>query len=152
MADITYYVNEPLGTVVARLPNFIEDMEREIESFCAKKYDKKNVYIAFGMTQYLLEVIHKLLQDKYAPSIKNLVGKAKCNYESEEVFDLEKGKELAKQRLMKKVFYLRYCVLEDAYRIMFNDIVEPIFYKKYNYLKHLAEYENNLSTLETGVE
>ena len=152
MVDITYYVNEPLGTVVARLPNFVEDMEREIESFCTKKYEKKNIYIAIGMAQYLLEVIHKLLQDKYAPSIKNLVGKAKCNYEDGEVFDLEKGKELAKQRLMKKVFYLRYNILEDAYRIMFNDIVEPIFYKKYHYLNHFTEYENNLFTLETGVE
>lgn len=152
MADIVYYVNEPLGTVVARLPNFIEDMDREIESFCAKKYEKKNVYIAFGMTQYLLEIIHKLIQDKYASSIKNLVGKAKCNYESGEVFDLEKGKELAKQRLMAKIFYLRYSIIDDAYRIMLNDIVDPIFYKKHNYLSHFAEYKNNLSTLEAGME
>ena len=45
MADITYYVNEPLGTIVARLPNFVEDMEREVESFCAKKDEKKTIMI-----------------------------------------------------------------------------------------------------------
>ena len=149
MADIIYYVNEQLGTVVARMPNFEEDMYQEIDNFCRIKFINKNAHVSFGFSMYFYETVHKLLHGRYEPSLKSLIGKAKCNFEAGETFDVEKGKELAKQRLMEKVFKLRYHVFHEAYKMMFEDFCMPFVIKKGQYLDHLAEYENNLLMMES---
>ena len=148
MADIIYHVNEPLGVVIARMPNFVEDMHREFESFCNKQFTDRNILIARGFSCEFYEKARTLLADKYEPSVKALIGKATCNFEGGEVFDLEKGKELAKQRLIVKVFKLRYNILREVYEMIFDDFLGPICVKGRQYVNHLAQYEENLRALE----
>ena len=144
MADIIYYVNEPLGTVVAKMPTFEKDFYKEIQVLCYKHYPSDlatSMAIFFGCTAY------DNLHDKYESALKNLFGKAHCNYEENEVFDIEKGKELAKQRLMKRVFELREKIFYEIHMAQI-EMHSPINKRRLHYWERLRAYQRNIEELE----
>ena len=145
MADIVYYVNEPLGTVVAKMPTFVKDTYREYGAFI-----RKHLPLGFSVdyrlyTQHILEI---LIKTKYNEAIKNLYGKATCNYVGGEIFDEEKGKELAKQRLMVKVFKLRSKLARDVKNHMMENLSWPFGDKMIECNELVKQYEENVKKLE----
>ena len=150
MADIIYYVNEELGTVVAKMPTFEDDFYREITAFCKKQFEFKGALLATGFSSYFHRKTFELLHGKYESALVNLCGKAHCNYEHGETFDEVKGKELAKQRLMVKVFSLRRNIFNDRLFAIDEDIVEPIQGRGLHYINHLFMYIDNLDSLEAA--
>ena len=144
MADIVYYVNEPLGTVVAKMPSFEEDFYREINKLCFKHYPS---YLSSAMAVFFVSVANESLHGKYESALKNLFGKAKCNYVEGETFDVEKGKELAKQRLMEKVFKLRENIFYEIHLAQVR-LHEPVNHRYAHYYNRLCEYKKNVEKLE----
>lgn len=144
MADIIYYVNEKLGTVVAKMPLFEKDFLREIQVLCFKHYPSA---LATSMATFFVEIAWNNLYGKYDSALKNLFGKAHCNYEENEVFDIEKGKELAKQRLMKKVFDLREKIFYEIHMAQV-EMHTPINKRRLHYWERLCEYQKNIEELE----
>ena len=144
MADIIYYVNEPLGTVVAKMPSFEEDFYKEITKLCWKHYPS---YLSSAMAVFFVGVAREGLHGKYDSALKNLFGKAKCNYAEEETFDVEKGKELAKQRLMEKVFKLRENIFYEIHMAQI-EMHGPINHRRVHYWDRLCEYKKNIEKLE----
>ena len=148
MADIIYYVNEPLGTVVAKMPTFEADFYKEICAFCQKQFEDKGAWFSGGCENLFKSKAFELLRGKYESAFINLCGKAHCNYEHGETFDVEKGKELAKQRLMVKVFNLRKNIFSDIYDFMGSEIMNVINEKVIHYENHLLMYNLNVESLE----
>ena len=148
MADIIYYVNEPLGTVVAKMPDFEKDFYKEITTFCQKQFKDKSVWFSTGFGGLLRSKTFELLHGKYESAFVNLCGKAHCNYEHGETFDVDKGKELAKQRLMVKVFNLRQNIFNDLFNFMEEEIMDAISDKVAHYELHLLMYKLNVESLE----
>lgn len=145
MADIVYYVNEELGTVVAKMPTFEEDFYKEIQKLCHKHYPFN---LAASMARFFVDTAWDNLHNKYYSALKNLFGKAHCNYEAGEIFDIEKGKALAKQRLMKKVFSLRESIILEIHMAQIEMLV-PINERRIHYFDRLCEYQRNIEELET---
>lgn len=148
MADIIYYVNEPLGTVVAKMPTFEEDFYKEIAVFCEKQFEDRGTWFSVGCKNLLRGKTFDLLHGKYESAFINLCGKAHCNYEHGETFNEDKGKELAKQRLMVKVFNLRQNIFNDLYEFMGDEIMKAINEKVVHYENHLLMYKLNVESLE----
>lgn len=148
MADIVYYVNEPLGTVVAKMPAFEDDFYTEITAFCHKQLKDKSTWFSAGLGSILRSKTSELLHGKYESAFINLCGKAHCNYEHGETFDEDKGKELAKQRLMVKVFNLRQNIFNDLFNFMEEEIMDAINEKVAHYENHLLMYKLNVESLE----
>lgn len=148
MADIIYYVNKELGTIVAKMPHFENDFYREIIAFCDKQFEFKGVSFSAGFSSYFHRKAFELLHGKYESALMNLCGKAHCNYEHGETFNEEKGKELAKQRLMVKVFNLRRNIFDDLLFAIDEDIIEPIHERGLHYINHLLMYKLNVESLE----
>ena len=150
MADITYYINEELGTVVAKMPRFEEDFYREINELCYKQYMERYGYsFSSEMSKFCQNLMTRNLHNKYHSTYKNLFGKAQCNYAEGENFDLEKGMELAKQRLMKKVFELRANILVEVYRELLG-VRDSIGDRITHYMDRLDEYKENIINLEAS--
>jgi hypothetical protein len=148
MADIIYYVNEELGTVVAKMPTFEDDFYREITAFCQKQFKDKSVWFSSGCVKLFTTKTSELLHGKYQSAFVNLCGKAHCNYEHGESFNIDKGKELAKQRLMVKVFNLRQNIFNDLFNFMEEEIMDAINEKVAHYELHLLMYKLNVESLE----
>lgn len=148
MADIVYYVNEPLGTVVAKMPGFEADFYKEITAFCEKQFRDKGYWFSEGCESLLRGKAWELLHGKYESAFVNLYGKAHCNYEHGETFNVDKGKELAKQRLMVKVFNLRQNIFNDLLNFMVEEIIGAINEKVIHYTGHLLMYKLNVESLE----
>lgn len=144
MADIVYYVNEELGTVVAKMPSFETDFYKEIQKLCHKYYPS---ILASNMASFFVNIAWDNLHDKYDSALKNLFGKAHCNYEAGEIFDIEKGKALAKQRLMKKIFSLRESIILEIHMAQIEMLV-PINERRIHYFERLCDYQNNIEELE----
>lgn len=148
MADIIYYVNEPLGTVVVKMPAFEEDFYKEISVFCEKQFKNKGNWLSIAFSQLLKNKAFELLHGKYESAFVNLYGKAHCNYEHGETFNEDKGKELAKQRLMVKVFNLRQNIFNDLFNFTVEEIIGAINEKVIHYTNHLLMYKLNVESLE----
>ena len=148
MADILYYVNEPLGTVVAKMPTFEADFYKEISAFCEKQFESKGAWLSTALSSLFRSKTFELLHGKYESAFINLCGKAHCNYEHGETFNEDKGKELAKQRLMVKVFNLRQNIFNDLYEFMGDEIMNSINGKVIHYENHLLMYKLNVESLE----
>lgn len=148
MADIIYYVNEELGTVVAKMPTFEEDFYKEITVFCQKQFKDKSAWFSSGCMKLFTSKASELLHGKYQSAFVNLCGKAHCNYEHGESFNIDKGKELAKQRLMVKVFNLRRNIFNDLFNFMEEEIMGAMNEKVAHYELHLLMYKLNVESLE----
>ena len=148
MADIIYYVNEELGTVVAKMPTFEDDFYREITALCQKQFEFKGGFLSRGLNSYFYRKTFDLLHGKYESALMNLCGKAHCNYEHGEIFDEVKGKELAKQRLMVKVFNLRRNIFNELMFALEEDIFSPVQDRAIHYVNHSFMYTDNLDSLE----
>lgn len=150
MADIVYYVNEPLGTVVAKMPTFEADFYKEITAFCQKQFKDKSAWFSSGCVKLFRKKTFELLHGKYESAFINLCGKAHCNYEHGETFNIDKGKELAKQRLMVKVFNLRQNIFNDLFIFMEEEVMDAINEKVAHYENHLLMYKLNVESLENA--
>ena len=98
-SSIVYYVNEEKGVCIAKLPTAVEELYREFNNLT-------NSFNSFDPVCFFEE-----WYCKYGKKMNDLVGRAKCNIEDGDIFDVNFGKELAKNRLLSKINEYR----TDAY-------------------------------------
>ena len=90
------YVNKDKGIVAIKADNAMEELYNEYFEFFYK--------YGMPMDRRLFEEFSK----KYEYRINKIVGLADCNYEHGDVFDVELGTKLAKERYMKTFESYRY--------------------------------------------
>lgn len=120
---IKYFVNEEKGVVVARLEGFESDILARTNSFSKKFqgiFEKK--YIDYYLQNFVI-----IWTEKNQHLIKNLKGKSSCNLAKGDIFSEYLGKEIAKERLLKKVNILRKKFYEDIWGDLYNfsNIIHP---------------------------
>lgn len=115
--DFDIYVNEGLGVVVAKFPGASGELREDFSRQMNKLWG------SFGKVYWndFYNLVNKWF-DKYGPVMDNLIGKAKCNYEDGDKFDVEYGKKLAKKRLAGKLEW--YWL--DFYTYIYNVMVDHI--------------------------
>ena len=113
--NIEYYVDDVMGVVVAKIPNLEDDITKEVY-MCIEKTFRSN----FSGDRIFLSSFYDIVKNCVANHHDELVkvfGKAKCNFE-EDKYDIEAGKHIATQRLVKKVSKYRRNIYEEvSYRI-----------------------------------
>lgn len=109
--NIEYYIDDVMGVVVAKIPNLEDDITGEI---C--KCIEKAFYSKFSGDRIFLSSFYDIVINCVANHHNKLVkvfGKAKCNFE-EDKYDVEVGKYIATQRLIKKVSKYRQNIYEEV--------------------------------------
>ena len=121
--NIEYYVDDVMGVVVAKIPNLEEDITEEV-CMCIEKSFHSN----FAGDRILLSSFYDIVKNcvaNHRDDLVNIFGKAKCNFE-EDKYDIEAGKYIATQRLVKKVSKYRRNIYEEvSYRI--EKIAEALY-------------------------
>lgn len=106
MEKYNFYVNEPLGVVVAQLDK--KDFEREVlEMALGKMMRKYNNTMLNGiewmgsLEDYFVSVFRKWFKKFNLP--KSIVTKARCNYEDGDQFNEKIGKYIAADRMDMRI-------------------------------------------------
>src|SRR5574344_463461 len=99
---VTYEVNEKKGTVVARYVGGAEEVQESLVNTLNKIID----YDAIAIANININI--SSLLKKYRNRFE-LIGKAKCH--EDDTFDVEKGKQIALDRLSRKFAVLRKDIL-----------------------------------------
>lgn len=100
---VTYEVNEKKRTVVARYKGGVDEVKTSIINTLSKFTDWGGS-IKFGID---IEMVLKPYENHF-----NLIGVAKCH--EDDTFDVEKGKQLALNRLNRKFIVLRRDILRNV--------------------------------------
>ena len=107
MANIEYYVNDKEGIVIAKCPDAVDELYQE-----AVRIWNRQTVEDFGVIIVVDEVMSTI--DTWFKNnggqMKSIIGKANCNTDAGDVFDVEYGKLLAKRRLEEKLakFHMRF--------------------------------------------
>lgn len=113
--NIDYYVDDAMGVVVAKIPNLEDDITKEVY-MCIEKTFRSN----FSGDRIFLSSFYAIVENcvtNHHDELVKVFGKAKCNFE-EDKYDIESGKYIASQRLIKKVSKYRRNIYEEvAYRL-----------------------------------
>lgn len=108
--NIEYYIDDVMGVVVAKIPNLEEDITKEV-CMCIEKTFHSN----FAGDRVFLLSFYDIVKNcvaNHRDELVNIFGKAKCNFE-EDKYDIEAGKYIATQRLVKKVSKYRRNIYEE---------------------------------------
>ena len=116
--DFDIYVNKTLGVVVAKFPDAAEELRLDFARRMKKFWGSFD-----GDYWHQLDTFIKPWFLKNGVLMNNLIGKARCNFEDGDEFDVEYGKKLAKKRLAEKLETYR-C---DFYSYMWNVMLDLIF-------------------------
>lgn len=109
--NIEYYIDDVMGVVVAKIPNLEDDIVEEV-CMCIEKTSCSN----FAGDRAFLPSFYGIVKNCVANHHNELIkvfGKAKCNFE-EDKYDIESGKYIATQRLVKKVSKYRRNIYEEV--------------------------------------
>ena len=111
---IQYFINEKKKTVTARFENNFEDTDQELWGDYLVQHIHK-ILKSHGNFLRSNEAIYKMVY-KIVGEVDSYCGIAQCN--GDDAFDVEKGKELAKKRLLKKYYDTQKNVMLKFYEIM----------------------------------
>lgn len=135
-AEIIYYVNEEKGTVVAKCPEAAAELFTYFERMINKimsVWDKDD--LSFGKNEFVRVAYNWIKKNCHV--MDNLVGKAKCNYDEGEVFDVEVGKKLARDRLLLKLEDYRVNFFSYMFSLAFE--IERAIFEELDF--HALRYE-----------
>ena len=135
-AEIIYYVNEEKGTVVAKCPEAAAELFIYFEKMINKimlAWTKDD--LSLGKNEFVRVAYNWL--EKNCRVMDNLIGKAKCNYDEGEVFDVEVGKKLACDRLLLKLEDYRVKFFAHMYSFAYE--IQDAIFNELNF--HLLRYE-----------
>lgn len=100
---LTWYIDEEKGVFICKCPEVSELLEKEYLEFAEDEYF--NIYFFDAAAKW---------RDTYGNQMNCLFGKAKANTAAGEIIDIERGKKLAKARLVEKL---------SAYRASFYSAI-----------------------------
>lgn len=131
---IKYFVNKEKKTVVAKFENTSVLTDKDIW----EKYIANHIYKTISKTKGGIDLY---LNDKYYKFIEDAIkqndfyyGIAKCA--DTDTFDAEKGKEIAKKRLLKKYYSTQERALLNIIHAM--NSVQQVLFKDYHKSKNKA--------------
>lgn len=137
--EFRFFINEEKGTVAVKAIDPLEEYYREFRQFYYK-YKMDPDYTLF-----------EAFIDAYADQINKMVGVASCNREEGDNFNLDFGKELARQRYMKTFESFRI----NMYAMMLKKLdttIEQIV-KRLNFsCARRAERENIIADMTARAE
>lgn len=110
---IQYFVNKKNGIVIAKFEN-CNGTDQDVWSEYLVQHTRK-ILKRFNGFFRINEAIYKVIY-KTVGGVDSYCGIAQCS--GDDTFDVEKGKELAKKRLLKKYYYTQQNVMHKLYEIM----------------------------------
>lgn len=119
----TYYIDKKKGVCVCKSPNIMTEFYHEATLFFKNKV---------GVSDFSYSV--DLWLDKYYNIITGLTGKARCNFEEGEIFDVKQGCELARKRLIIKIAFWRIKMYSFIYHSLREARIEGLKRVKENIL------------------
>lgn len=111
---IQYFVNKKEGTVVATFDNKSNGDDQYLWSKYLTRHVRKIFKRSDGFFR-INETVYKVIY-KTVGEVDLFYGIAQCS--GDDTFDVEKGKELAKKRLLKKYYDTQENVMFKLYKIM----------------------------------
>ena len=133
---IKYFVNKEKKTVVAKFENTSVLTDKGVwEKYIANHICKTISKTKGGFYLYLTDknIYYKFIEDAIKQN-DSCYGIAKCA--DTDTFDVEKGKEIAKKRLLKKYYNTQERALLNIIRAM--DSVQHVLFKDYHKSKNKA--------------
>jgi len=143
---IQYFVNEQKGVVVAKMDNVHDDCIEICDAVLSKAL-RSGTFKLLPSFVALVKYNQKEYLEK-ANIADTLVTKARCNYDSGDVFDEEHGKSLARARLLEQLFFIRYNVLINVTNELFS--IGDAFAEAAEY--NLSRSEDMADFIEATVE
>lgn len=107
--NFVYYVDEEKGVCICKCPTALESFEKEVESLVGIDYNGASW---FEKPNYLIKVSSEWFA-RFGSNMNRIFGKSKANLEAGEVFNEEKGCEIARARLIEKLAEYRQGYYQD---------------------------------------
>lgn len=103
--NFVYYVDEEKGVCICKCPTALESFEKEVKSLVGVDY-------MWDDSNYLNKVSSEWFK-RFGSNMNRIFGKSKANLEAGEVFNEEKGCEIARARLIEKLAEYRQGYYQD---------------------------------------
>lgn len=151
MEKYNFYVNEPLGVVVAQLDK--EDFEREVLKMALGKMMRKyNNTMLNGfewlssIEDYFVAVFRKWF--KQFNLSKSIVTKARCNYEDGDQFDEKIGKYIAADRMDMRITKMAVNFL-DVFTDEISNLCFDMGMHKANLIEFYSKTDNHIENFSS---
>lgn len=138
MGNYEFYVNERLGVVVARLSR--EDFKKAVYSAAMNRLvNRYQNTMLWGqewlgsLNDYISGVFHKWFDKRFTQ--KNIVARARCNFEDGDVFDEKIGTYIAADRMDIKITEVAIKFVSEFLHIMceFTDALDDHLDELYSF-------------------
>lgn len=151
MEKYNFYVNEPLGVVVAQLDK--QDFEREVlEMALGKMMRKYNNTMLNGfewmgsLEDYFVSVFRKWFKKFNLP--KSIVTKARCNYEDGDQFNEKIGKYIAADRMDMRITRMAVNFL-DVFADELSNLSFDMGMHKANLIEFYSKTDNHIENFSS---